>query len=193
MSDESRLAALEARLQNLEDRQAIRDCVVRLARGDDRLDRELFLTVFHPDGTDDHKGFNGTPEEFFDWIYDTHKRFHKTTLHHLTNQSCDIDGDTAHTETYWIFSGSNVDGKNSISWGRYLDRLERRDGHWKIAFRYAIIEAMCLVEGAPLPFANAPDPYASGLPSQTRSDPSYLRPLLNRRARLVPAPGSDYE
>ena len=46
-----------------------------------------------------------------------------------------IDGDLAHAETYYLFVGRNRDQTNWIAGGRYIDRLERRGGAWRIALR----------------------------------------------------------
>jgi len=172
----------------------VRDVAIRLARGDDRLDKDILFTAYADDAIDDHLGFCGSREEFFEWIWDSHKRSIETTLHHTTNQTCEfIDADTAITETYWIFTGPLLDGSNSIAFGRYLDRVERRPEGWRIAFRYATIDGCCNIPGAPIPFRWAPDRLANGVPSQTREDPSYRRPFVNLRERFVPPDGIDYD
>ena len=186
--------ALQAEVRHLRDRMEVRDVSIRLARGDDRLDKDILFTAYAEDAIDDHLGFCGTREEFFEWIWDSHKRSMETSLHHTTNQTCEfIDENTAFTETYWLFTGPLLDGSNSISFGRYLDRVERRPEGWRIAFRYATIDGCCNIEGAPIPFKWAPDRFANGLPSQTRDDPSYRRPFVNLRERLVPPDGVDYD
>ena len=86
-----------------------------------------------------------------------------------------------------------LDGSNSIAFGRYLDRVERRPEGWRIAFRYATIDGCCNIPGAPIPFQWAPDRFANGVPSQTREDPSYRRPFVNQRERFVPPDGIDYD
>ena len=188
------LKALQAESRYLRDRMEIRDVAIRLARGDDRLDKDILFTAYADDAIDDHLGFCGSREEFFEWIWDSHKRSMETSLHHTTNQTCEfIDENTAFTETYWLFTGPLLDGTNSISFGRYLDRVERRPEGWRIAFRYATIDGCCNIEGAPIPFKWAPDRFANGLPSQTRDDPSYRRPFVNLRERLVPPDGVDYD
>jgi len=186
--------ALQAEVQHLHDRMEVRDVAIRLARGDDRLDKDILFTAYADDAIDDHLGFCGSREEFFEWIWDSHKRSIETTLHHTTNQTCEfIDADTAITETYWIFTGPLLDGSNSIAFGRYLDRVERRPEGWRIAFRYATIDGCCNIPGAPIPFRWAPDRLANGVPSQTREDPSYRRPFVNLRERFVPPDGIDYD
>ena len=67
-----------------------------------------------------------------------------------------------------------------------LDRLEKRGGEWKIANRYCIVEWSGTIIPGPIPYADIPDVHASGVPSRDRSDPSYTRPLVNKRAKRKP-------
>ena len=187
------IKTLQEEVRYLRDRIEVRDVSMRLARGDDRLDKDILFTAYAEDAIDDHLGFCGNREEFFEWIWDSHKRSMETSLHHTTNQTVEIDGDTATTETYWLFTGPLLDGTNSISFGRYLDRLERRPEGWRIVFRYATIDGCCNLPGHVIPFQWAPDRFANGVPSQTKDDPSYRRPFVNLRDRLVPPDGIDYD
>ena len=59
---------LERAVRELQDRQAIYDCLMRYSRAVDRLDRELLLSVYHDDAVDDHGMFVGDPQEFADWV-----------------------------------------------------------------------------------------------------------------------------
>jgi hypothetical protein len=77
-------------LQRLADKQAIRDCVQRYARGID---------------------------------------------HHMTSHLSDIVGDQAHAITYVLLIR-----RETISGGRYVDQLERRDGEWRIVDRRLAID-----------------------------------------------------
>lgn len=70
--------------------------------------------------------------------------------------------------------------------GRYIDRLERSNGAWRITVRTNVIEWSGMVPALPIPVADVPDIYANGAPSRSKEDPSYQRPLLNRRARRKP-------
>jgi len=49
--------------------------------------------------------------------------------------------------------------------------------------RTNVIEWSGLVPTMPLPFAHVPDIHANGAPSRSKADPSYFRPLVNRRER----------
>ena len=92
-----------------------------------------------------------------------------------------IDGDVAHTETYYLFVGRNRDDSNWMAGGRYIDRLERREGEWKIALRTNAIEWSGMVPTMPIPFGDVPDIFGNGAPSRSADDPSYRRPLTNLR------------
>ena len=175
-----------ARLEQLLDRQDILDCLIRFCRGMDRFDRELFLSAFHADAIVAAGPFVGGPEALYDWASKLHEQGQSATHHNMLNHSCDLDGDVAHTESYYLFVGRNRDDTNWIAGGRYIDRLERRDGSWKIALRTNAIEWSGMVPTLPIPFAEVPDIHVNGAPSRSKEDPSYRRPLTNKRVKRIP-------
>jgi hypothetical protein len=183
--DADRLARLEALL----DRQDILDCLTRFSRGMDRFDRELFLAAFHDDATIAAGSFVGDPISLYDWARAMHDAGQVATHHNLLNLTLEIAGDTAHSENYYLFVGRNRDDTNWIAGGRYIDRLERRHGVWRIALRTNVIEWSGMVPTMPIPFADVPDIYGNGAPSRDRNDPSYRRPLVNLRKPHNPAEG----
>ena len=170
-----------ARMDWLLDRQDILDCVTRFSRGMDRFDREIFLSAFHPDAVIAAGDFVGGPVELYDWAVAMHERGQTATHHNVLNHTCEVDGDIAHAETYYLFAARNRDDTNWIAGGRYLDRLQRRDGTWRIALRTNVIEWSGLVPTMPLPFVDVPGIHDNGAPERSKADPSYLRPLVNRR------------
>lgn len=179
-------AARLARLNDLLDRQDILDCVVRHSRGMDRFDRKVFLSAFHDDAIISAGPFVGGPEELYDWASSMHEQGQVATHHNVLNHTCDIDGDVAHAETYYLFVARNRDDSNWVAGGRYIDRLERRDEEWKIAFRTNAIEWSGILPTMAIPFSDVPDLDLNGTPSRDRQDPSYHRPLINRRERHLP-------
>jgi SnoaL-like domain len=179
--------AKTARLEQLLDRQDILDCLIRFSRGMDRFDRELFLSAFHKDATIAAGPFVGGPVALYDWASKLHEQGQSATHHNLLNHTCDIEGDVAHTETYYLFVGRNRDQTNWIAGGRYLDRVERRDGAWRIALRTNAIEWSGMVPTMPIPFADLPDISANGTPTRGKADPSYQRPLINKRKAHIPS------
>jgi ketosteroid isomerase-like protein len=178
--DESRTPTA-SRLQELCDRQDILDCIHRYCRAVDRFDRELLLSVYHPDAIDDHGLFVGGPKEFADWAFAYHRQYQDCTHHIVTNHTCELQGETAHTETYWLFSGINKDAPSSIHFGRYLDRFERRNGKWAIAARACIIEWHGALGNLPVPPEALAAYAAVDTSARDKSDVSYHRPLEVRK------------
>jgi hypothetical protein len=165
------------------DRQAIMNCLIRYARGADRLDKELILSIFWEDAVADHGtaagGFVGTPAQIADKIFANHDRF-QTTQHYMTNQSVELDGDTAHAETYW-FAIHRLTNQDTVrlGGGRYLDRFERRNGEWRVKAR-VILQDWSIA--AP-PDAWDVVPHYFG--RRDREDLSYMRPLETRPLETV--------
>jgi hypothetical protein len=176
-----------ARLGDLLDRQDILDSLTRFARGMDRFDREAFLSAFHPDAEIAAGPFVGQPEALYDWARDLHDTGQSATQHVLLNHSCDLDGDTAHTETYYLFAARNRDDSNWIAGGRYIDRFERRGGMWKVAVRSTVIEWSGLLPTLPIPFGDVPGIHLNGVASRDGDDLSYRRPLINLREPNIPS------
>ena len=174
------------RLGELLDRQDILDCLIRFSRGMDRFDRALFLSAFHSDAVIAAGPFVGGPVELYDWAANLHEHGQVATHHNLLKHTCEIDGNRAHAETYYLFVGRNRDDTNWIAGGRYIDRLERRDGAWRIALRTNAIEWSGMVPTLPIPFADVPGIHANGTPSRDKQDPSYGRPLVNQRPTSIP-------
>lgn len=175
-----------ARLVHVLDRQDILDCLTRFSRGMDRFDRELFLSAFHPDAVIAAGDFVGGPEALYKWASAIHERGQSATHHNLLNHTCDIDVDVAHAETYYLYAARNRDQTNWLAGGRYIDRLERRDGKWKIVLRSNVIEWSGIVPTMPIPYSDVQDIHGNGAPSRSKDDPSYRRPLTNRRKINIP-------
>lgn len=179
-------------LQRLLDRQDIIDCLTRFSRGMDRFDRALFLSAFHDDAVIAAGPFVGSPAACWDWAKPMHDAAQVLHHHALLNHSAEIDGDVAHAETYYQFIARNhpvgEGGRETVmlTGGRYIDRLERHGGSWRIALRTNLIEWSCLSPALPLPFGDVPDIAINGTSARDRSDPSYARPLTNRRAQQQP-------
>lgn len=134
---------LDAQLQALVDKDAIRDVIMRYARGIDRFDLDLARSVFHPDAIESHGPFEGRSHDWID-SFDP-SEFQDIERHHSLGQSIiELDGDVAFSETYVVLArGLPRDGQEPnlvLIHGRYVDRFERREGEWKIARRNAVID-----------------------------------------------------
>lgn len=188
---------LAAKVAELWDREQICQCLHRYARGVDRFDRELILSAFHSDALDEHGKFVGYPEEFVNWALNQHEAAHLSHQHCLLNQSCEIDGETAHAETYFLFVSMNRAGKpTTMGGGRYVDRFEKRTGEWRIAARVTLRDWSLMDEIADmsdltsftstralLSFAQRAFMNAGRGPVRDATDPSYDRPLKVDPAR----------
>jgi hypothetical protein len=176
--------ALADELRAFLDKQAILECMHRYARGVDRHDADLVRSAYHDDAVDDHVGFVGRRDALIDYAFTSQSGFARNQ-HFLTNHTADLDGDTAHCETYYMFVASPADPEKPlmISGGRYIDRFEKRAGEWKIADRVVTCEFQTNV---PASLSAAAFQFASqnGTQAKDRSDISYERPLqLKRRAQ----------
>jgi hypothetical protein len=178
-----------ARLGELLDRQDILDCLTRWCRSMDRFDRELFLSAFHPDATIAAGDFVGGPVALYDWASNMHEQWQAGTQHDVLNHSCETDGDVAHAETYYLYVARNRDESLMLAGGRYIDRLERREGAWKIALRCNVIEWASHAPPAAVPFADVPGIQLNGAASRSKEDISYRRPLTNLRPPHIPGEG----
>lgn len=170
-------APLPPQVQALVDRQAIHDCLTAYCRGADRADKALLLSAYHADAQDDHGLFCGTAAAFADWVLDHQAKYHSGHHHYILNHRCDLDGEVAHTETYYLFAGINREGPPILSGGRYIDRFEKCDGRWAIADRKCLIEWSGLLAGVPLDPAHRAALASGGTAARDRSDTSYERPL----------------
>jgi hypothetical protein len=164
------LEALARDVRYVRDRMDIMDVIHRYCRGVDRFDIELLKSAYHADAMDDRGAFVGHPREYIEWLLPILEHAGGTS-HNVSNISCEIDGDTAHTETYvvtfvWTKEGTSV----LLGGARYIDRLERRAGLWAIAHREAVMDFTFRAETTPLP------PGAL-VGSRWPEDRSYLRPL----------------
>jgi hypothetical protein len=164
----------EAQVQALLDKQAIHEVVLRYCRGVDRLDLPLVRSCYHPDGVDHHTGFTGSADAYVAWIDGGLRRF-TGTMHLIGNHLCELQGDTAYTETYGTahhwgepLADSTV---NFTSAFRYVDRFERRDGEWRISERFAVREWTRAIPADQVRAKEGEGPVGH----RDRSDPVYLR------------------
>ena len=169
------LEGLRRDLRYVKDRIAILDCVAHQARGHDRHDAELMKSAYHDDGVDEHGPAVNAGRAYGEWANETHAAAFVDHLHNITTHTCEIDGDVAHCESYVIGTMRFRDGATiGLMGGRYLDRLERRDGVWRIAVRRCTIE-WALTADAGLLRSGAFEGFLKG--TWDKSDLSYTRPL----------------
>jgi hypothetical protein len=177
MSDNDGIEQLHRDVKFLMDRQAILDCIARHARGHDRHDTELLTSTYHADGIDEHGFTINKGPEYAKWANAIHTAGAKLHTHNITTHLCEIDGDVAHAESYVIVALLNNDGESArLISGRYIDRLERREGEWRIALRRSTVDVLisgdASVLKAPLFIQQG---YSKGV--RDKRDVSYQRPL----------------
>lgn len=160
-------------VQAMLDKDAIREVSLRYTRGIDRHDDELLLSAYHPDAQDDHGAFIGSGADFVDYANRVHAENWVSHQHYVTNQTIDLDGETAHCESYFLAVLKRPDGICDVVGGRYIDRIDRRDGVWAVADRICMVEWN--IEGRPGEASFDPTIFVRG--SWDNSDPSYQRPL----------------
>lgn len=126
----------------LADVEAVQRLVLEYCRGIDRLDLEAVRRCYHPDAIDDHGTFRGTVDEYLAWVGRLLPRY-DGTVHMVANHLVEVAGDVARSEAYGVarhWSASGEDRLNLVIGFRYLDRVECRDGDWRIAHRVATTE-----------------------------------------------------
>ena len=175
------VANLAAQVRALNDQAAIRDVLRRYARGLDRHDVELETSAFWPEGQVNYGFYSGQRDDFVEWGNDTHQANYVRHEHHITTQTIDIDRDVAHVESYVIFFlRSRDEASTHIGGARYIDRMERRGGEWRISVREFLPDIMIAANSIYAgDFARLMSP-PSGEGTWDRNDLSYLRPLEPR-------------
>ena len=177
MTTDVSVDTLQKDVRYLLDRTEILDCIAGHARGCDRHDIDLITSAYHSDGVDEHGHETNAGPQYGAWANATHAETSRVHTHNITTHSCEIDGDSAHAESYVIVVLIGSDGRSAqFITGRYLDRLERRDGQWRIAVRRSTVEGMFLADARVLQSEFFTQKgYLVG--TRDRHDLSYERPL----------------
>jgi hypothetical protein len=124
-------------IETLLAKQSIYELACNYSRGLDRLDRELLRSVFFEDALCDYGFYSGPPAEFIDFAMQA-LGGHEANHHMVGNALIDVEGEEAFGEIYFqaYHKTRGESGfEDLIIAGRYIDRYEKRDGVWKIAYR----------------------------------------------------------
>lgn len=138
-------------LQELLDREAIRDVLLRYCRGVDRCDEQTLLSAYHDDATDDHGLYSGSAGGWARYCIDYGRGLvdlahgNEGTRHEVQNVQFEFCGrDLAHVESYVVarhFRQKTSAGlRNLVFLGRFIDQVERRAGEWRIAHRVFVLD-----------------------------------------------------
>ena len=143
-------------IEDLLDKAEIASQMANYCRAVDRMDRDLLLSVFHPDATMEYTDRfpNGTVSEFVDFVW----KFHGTLIshsHQITNSIIRLWGDKAGSEFYvsaglWFIDPEDGKTKEFFIRARYLDRWLRSGETWLITKRFIATDLRELREVSPM-------------------------------------------
>ena len=134
---------MEQQLQELLDKKACEEVILRYGRTLDWLDGEGHKDCYWPDAEIDYGFFEGSAKDWVSTVMqveaDAPRRWHVST-----GVVVHVNGDSAKSECYGLSVGStrNEDGSltDTMFGGRYLDELEKREGEWRISKRSYIAD-----------------------------------------------------
>lgn len=141
-------------VEELYDREAIREVIYRYCHAIDRLDPDMLRGVYWPEAVDDHAFISTGVDGFIAWSMDLVAAC-VASQHHVGNILIYLENDSARVETY-VNSYLRIEGPSAPHWrtkpepipesekgkftelstgSRYLDRMEKREGVWRISSR----------------------------------------------------------
>lgn len=134
---------LQEQLQELLDRKACEDVLMRYGRTLDWLDGAGQEECYWPDAEIDYGFFQGSGTDWVPAVMEVEaaapRRWHVST-----GVMVQVKGDKAKGECYGLSVGSseNEEGElvDAMFGGRYLDELEKRNGQWRISKRSYIAD-----------------------------------------------------
>ena len=131
----------QATLQELMDKEAIRDCLYRYCRGIDRADEEVLRSAYWPDAHDRHGAYVGDIDGFLAQAL-PRLRSGGRGVHQISNILIELYGDIAAVESSFLALQVNAatPAHEIFLCGRYLDRFEKREGQWRVADRTVVYD-----------------------------------------------------
>ena len=132
------MSDIDSKIQEILDKESIRDLVHLYCRAADRHDHVLMRELYHEDAYDDHGSFfKGKAMEFIDMLPEIQKSM--GILHHnVTTHNIKLMGDKAEGETYIIAFHqvlAETGNFDVLIGGRYFDEYQKREGLWKFSSR----------------------------------------------------------
>jgi uncharacterized protein (TIGR02246 family) len=138
-----RLAELEARVQRIEDREAIHGLFMRYRECLDEKDFSGYAALFAADGEFVAAGGTAKGRAGIEELVDGMRGSLLTAvvgddLHIVVNPDISIEGDRASARSTWIYLVRGGEGEPTLcKVGHYEDDLVREDGAWRFARRFA--------------------------------------------------------
>jgi SnoaL-like domain len=143
----------ELKLQNLLDKDAIRECIFSYCRGIDRLDEPALRASYWPDASDSHGAYKGSASGFIDAALPKLRQSGRM-IHHVGNISIEIRHNQAAVETYFLAwqrdRAANAIEQETFLAGRYVDRFEKRGDEWRVAARIVVYDWVQPLGAAPI-------------------------------------------
>jgi hypothetical protein len=134
---------MEQALQELLDRKACEDVLMRYGRTLDWLDSDGQESCFWPDAEIDYGFFEGSGTDWVPTVMAVEQGAPRR-WHVSTGVMVQVKGGSAKSECYGltVSSAENDQGElvDFMFGGRYLDELEKRDGQWRISKRCYIAD-----------------------------------------------------
>ncbi len=148
-------------VEELSDREEIRQVMYKFFRATDRRDQQLARSVFWEDGHCESGDSRWMPSNLSDEFCERFGRDFESTIYYMINMIFKIEGDTAFVETYAIayhllssrpedildvvgptrFAELDLSKRHEWWMGlRYISRFEKRDGAWRIKIHRYISE-----------------------------------------------------
>jgi len=136
------MAIDEKALQQVIDKEAIRDLVLCYSRAIDRKDVELLRDLYTEDATDSHgDSFDGPADAYCEFIEQS-LPYMPYSGHHVCNHMISVDGDEGNGEVYALayhvipdMSGDDAREEDFMA-VRYIDSYRRcADGKWRFSKR----------------------------------------------------------
>jgi ketosteroid isomerase-like protein len=134
---------MDPRLQDMLDHHEIRKTLAEYCHACDRADVEMMASVYTGDDSfDDHGHVKAPGPEYARVMTDLMLKRTDAASHILGQSLIEVDGDAAAAETFFfaLFHIPSEDGPARLNQlaGRFVDRLERKDGKWKIRNRTCV-------------------------------------------------------
>ncbi len=135
----------DKQLQELIDKQAIREVLSRYCRALDRMDKNMAYAVWHEQGTAHYLDlYEGSGRGFVDWVWEAHAAMERHS-HQINNLLITINGDKAQSEAYvtvalWTCKDQQGQQQEIIARSRYLDQWSYQQGRWAIDQRTHVLD-----------------------------------------------------
>ena len=126
-------------MEELADKLAITEIIHAYSRGVDRADSEILKSTCWEDAEVDYGGYQGLAHPFCESLPTAIKNY-KNTQHQVSNTLIFLDDpNNASVESYVTAHHLRPDNTEMTYIGRYLDKMEKRSGFWKIKFRKIVM------------------------------------------------------